>query len=438
MGTADVIIVGTGAAGLFHALKLPPELNILIITKDEAENSDSFLAQGGMCVMRGEEDYDKYFEDTMHAGHYENNKDAVDVMIRTSPHIVDELVDYGVDFRRNPDGSFAYTREGAHSEYRILFHDDLTGREITSKLLERAMERDNITVMEYTTMVDILCDETENRVGGVVVRNSDGTYEVIRSRCVVLATGGMGGLFRFSTNFPHITGDALAIALRHGIEVEHIDYIQIHPTSLYSERPGRRFLISESVRGEGALLYNAAGERFVNELLPRDVVARKILEQMHKDGRPYVELDIRHLGKDGIRRRFPNIYKRCLEEGYDMATQRIPVTPAQHYFMGGIKVDLDSKTTMDGLYAVGETSCNGVHGRNRLASNSLLESLVFAERAADHIREHIPASIPFGDRTFEVKPEQYEHIEDVYRKTVLEEIKRKDKEFYEEWFESES
>ena len=433
METADILVVGTGAAGLFNALQLPQSMDVLIVTKQQADHSDSFLAQGGMCVLLDEDDYDSYFEDTMKAGHYENNKASVDVMIRSSQHIAQELVDYGVDFQRDEDGCFVFTREGAHSENRILFHEDLTGREITGKLLERARERKNIRIEEHTTLVDLLCDEKKNRCYGAVVRDADGAIHAIRSRAVVLATGGLGGLFRFSTNFPHISGDALAIAMRHGIEIEHINYIQIHPTTLYTTKPGRRFLISDSVRGEGAYLLNAKGERFVNELLPRDLLAKEIGKQMKIDNRPYVELSVTHLDPNFIKKRFPNIYKQCLEEGYDMTKEPIPVTPGQHYFMGGIKVDLDSKTSMDGLYAVGETSCNGVHGRNRLASNSLLESLVFAERAADHAAVHISTEQPMPVETVAFDSADYADIDEKNRKAVLDEIKRKDEAFYEQW-----
>ena len=432
METTDILIVGTGAAGLFNALQLPEHYQILLITKEDADKADSFLAQGGMCMLLNDDDYDSYFEDTMKAGHYENNKQSVDIMIRSSQKIAQELVDYGVDFERDAEGNFVFTREGAHSENRILFHEDLTGQEITSKLLARARERSNITIREHTTLVDILCDENNVCHGGVV-READGTLHAIRSRAVVLATGGLGGLFRFSTNFRHIAGDALAIAMRHKIEVEHINYIQIHPTTLYTTKPGRSFLISESVRGEGAYLYNKDGKRFVNELLPRDVVSQEICKQMKLDGRPYVELSVTHLDPEFIKKRFPNIYSQCLAEGYDMTKEPIPVTPGQHYFMGGIKVDSDSKTSMDGLYAVGETSCNGVHGKNRLASNSLLESLVFAERAADHIAAHVSDDQPLPKDEITFNAADYADIDEKNRAAILEEIKRKDEAFYEQW-----
>ena len=314
MENADILVVGTGAAGLFNALQLPEKYKVLVITKSEADQADSFLAQGGMCMLLDDDDYDSYFEDTMKAGHYENNKESVDIMIRSSQHIAQELVDYGVDFQRDENGNFEFTREGAHSENRILFHEDLTGQEITSKLLARARERKNITIRENTTLVDIICDEKANVCKGGIIRNADGTLEEVRTQAVVLATGGIGGLFQFSTNYRHITGDALAIAMRHHIEVEHINYIQIHPTTLYTTKPGRSFLISESVRGEGAYLYNKDGERFVNELLPRDVVSQAICKQMEKDGRPYVELSVTHLDPDFVRNRFPNIYRQCLKK----------------------------------------------------------------------------------------------------------------------------
>lgn len=379
---ADVVIVGTGVGGCFSALNLSEDLSIIMITKSDLESSDSFLAQGGICVLHDDDDYDSYFEDTMRAGHYENRKESVDIMIRGSQDVIHDLIGYGVDFAKE-DGKLLYTREGAHSRPRILFHEDITGKEITSKLLAQIKTRKNIQIMEYTTMTDILI--SQGACAGIEVETSDHKKIYIHADQTIFASGGIGGRYKHSTNFPHLTGDAIDIAKKHGIRLEHLDYVQIHPTTLYSKKPGRRFLISESVRGEGALLYDKNGNRFVDELLPRDVVTKAIQEQMKKDGTDHVWLSLEKIPKEIILSHFPNIYQHCLEEGYDATKEWIPVVPAQHYFMGGIWVDSDSHTSMPNLYAVGETSCNGVHGKNRLASNSLLESLVFAKRAARKI-----------------------------------------------------
>ena len=379
---ADVVIVGTGVGGCFSALNLSEDLSIIMITKSDLESSDSFLAQGGICVLHDDDDYDSYFEDTMRAGHYENRKESVDIMIRGSQDVIHDLIGYGVDFAKE-DGKLLYTREGAHSRPRILFHEDITGKEITSKLLAQIKTRKNIQIMEYTTMSDILI--SQGACAGIEAETSDHKKIYIHADQTIFASGGIGGRYKHSTNFPHLTGDAIDISKKHGIRLEHLDYVQIHPTTLYSKKPGRRFLISESVRGEGALLYDKNGNRFIDELLPRDVVTKAIQEQMKNDGTDHVWLSLEKIPKEIILSHFPNIYLHCLEEGYDATKEWIPVVPAQHYFMGGIWVDSDSHTSMPNLYAVGETSCNGVHGKNRLASNSLLESLVFAKRAARKI-----------------------------------------------------
>ncbi|WP_138268187.1 L-aspartate oxidase [Anaerofustis stercorihominis] len=417
----DIVIVGTGAAGLFAALNLPKEKNIIIITKDEAKNSDSFLAQGGMCVLKSEDDYDNYFEDTMKAGHYENDKRSVDIMIRSSVDILKDLEKYNVDFAKEGN-NYIYTREGAHSSKRILFHEDTTGKEITSKLLLEAEKRDNITIMEHVMMVDII--SKDNVCYGIVARNEENEVFLINADYTIFACGGIGGLYDNSTNFPHITADAIAIAINRGIELKNIDYIQIHPTTLYSKKKGRRFLISESVRGEGAILLNKNMERFANELLPRDLLTKEILKQMKKDNMPYVWLSMKPIDEKVIKHHFPNIYKHCLEEGYDVTKEPIPVVPSQHYFMGGIKVDYSSKTSMEHLYAVGETSCNGVHGKNRLASNSLLESLVFAKRAAKEItdKDEKLNKIDININLDEYK--DYTSLKEKYKKEVLKEVER--------------
>lgn len=415
----DVLIAGSGCAGLYCALNLSDDTNITIITKATIEESDSFLAQGGMCMLKNDDDYDSYFEDTMKAGHYENDKTSVDIMIRSSQDVVKDLVEIGVDFEREPDGSFSFTREGAHSDKRILYHEDITGKEITGKLLAEARKRKNIEIIEHTMLVDFV-EKDHKCVGAVIKRN--GRTEVIAAKVLVLATGGVGGLYRHSTNFRQLTGDALAIALNHKLRMKDINYIQIHPTTLYSENDqDRSFLISESVRGEGAKLYDKNGNRFVNELLPRDLLTIEIRKQMEKDGTRHVWEDLRTIPEEELKAHFPNIIQKCLDSGYDVTKECIPVVPAQHYYMGGIWVDHESKTSMDRLYAVGETACNGVHGKNRLASNSLLESLVFAKRAAKQINELAIADIAY-EKLDDVSTEAYEDdrkLAEAYKEIVL-------------------
>lgn len=379
----DVVIAGVGVAGLFTAIHLPMDTKVLMICKEDMESCDSMLAQGGICVLRDADDYDAFFEDTMRAGHYENRKESVDIMIRSSRDIIDQLLDFGVRFNKNEDGSLMYTREGAHSKPRICFHDDITGKEITETLQRYVKTLPNVEIMEYTAMEDIMVEE--GKCTGLTATDREGNTLHIYAKDTVLATGGIGGLYKHSTNFPSLTGDALEVAKEHNVELEHLDYVQIHPTSLYTEREGRSFLISESARGEGAILLNSKGQRFTDELQPRDIVSKAIHAEMEKEGSKHVWLSFEYVPQDVILHHFTNIYQTCLEEGYDITKEPIPVVPAQHYFMGGIHVDADSCTTMEHLYAVGETSCNGVHGKNRLASNSLLESLVFGQRAAEKI-----------------------------------------------------
>ena len=389
----DYLIAGTGVAGLCCALNLPASARVLLLSKAAADESDSFLAQGGICMLRGEEDFAGYFEDTMRAGHYENDEAAVRLMIESSPSMIAELVSRGVRFARDGEGNFRFTREGGHSRPRILFHDDVTGKEITSCLLSAVRALPNAVIRENCELVDLIAAGGEC-FGGVVRENATGALSPVYAKAVLLATGGVGGLFENSTNFRHLTGDGVALALRHGVAVEHVNYVQIHPTTFYSEKGGRRFLISESVRGEGAQLLNGAGERFVDELLPRDVVTAAIREQMRREGSDHVMLDLRTVrgGAHTLMQHFPGIVRRCRQEGFDVFSAPIPVVPAQHYFMGGVKSDLSGRTGAPHLYAVGETCCNGVHGRNRLASNSLLEALIFARRAAADIAKGARAS----------------------------------------------
>ena len=277
----DVLIVGSGCSGLYCALQLPRDQQITIVTKRDVESSDSFLAQGGICMLKDESDYDSYFEDTLKAGHYENDRESVEIMIRSSRKVIQDLMSYGADFARDENGELMFTREGAHSDKRILFHEDVTGKEITSKLLAQVRKLPNVTIFEYTVMVDIVCKD--NVCYGAILRMPDGTIETVEAKNTVWACGGIGGLYRHSTNFRHLTGDALAIALQHDVRLKDINYVQVHPTTLYSPvEEERSFLISESVRGEGARLYDKNMNRFVDELLPRDVVTRPDEKGSHR------------------------------------------------------------------------------------------------------------------------------------------------------------
>lgn len=417
--------------------------------------------------MVDEDDYEGYYEDTMKAGHYENDPKSVEIMIRSSQDVLKDLIEVGADFAKNEDGSLDYTREGGHSAPRIVYHEDVTGREITSHLLEAVKKLDNVTIVEYTKLIDIV--EFDNVCYGGVIRKSDEMVitrggrtllkedigmndeimEVVEADYIMMATGGIGGIYRHSTNYRHLTGDSIAIAIKHNIELKDINYVQIHPTTFYSEdKEVRSFLISESVRGEGAKLYDKNMNRFVNELIPRDLLTAAIREQMDKDNTPHVWEDMRPIGDEEQKEHFPNIVAHCAKKGYDTTKECIPVVPAQHYFMGGIKVNHQSKTSMARLYAVGETACNGVHGRNRLASNSLLESMVFAKRAALDIvkdydeREMGEANDPEGNDAWEEKIKELKRrlfaqvnldayidddaITEEYRKIVRDEIAKAD------------
>jgi L-aspartate oxidase len=376
----DVLIIGSGVSGLYCALNLKKDLNILVVCKDKMNCSNTYLAQGGISVAKGEDDIPSYIEDTLKAGRYKNDLKAVKVLTSESMDNIKCLIKMGLKFDRNEDDSLNFTKEGAHSINRIVHTKDNTGESTAKILIEKVKQKDNINVYEDTYFVDII--EKENECIGAILVKEDEQINVY-AKVVVLATGGIGGLFNNSTNQRILTGDGVSVATKHNIELKDINYIQIHPTAFYEQEDNvRRFLISESLRGEGGILTNVYGERFIDELLPRDVVSDAVYKQIRETGTPYVNLDIRFLGQDNIINRFSTIYKECLKRGTDITKEYIKVSPAQHFFMGGIKVDLNSKTSMENLYAVGETSCTGIHGANRLASNSLLEGLVFSRRAA--------------------------------------------------------
>ena len=376
----DVLIIGSGVSGLYCALNLRKDLNILVVCKDKMNCSNTYLAQGGISVARGEEDIPLYIEDTLKAGKYKNDLEAVKVLTSESMDNIKSLIEMGLKFDRNEDKSLNFTKEGAHSINRIVHTKDNTGESTAKILIEKVKQKDNINVYEDTYFVDIIEKEGEC-IGAILVKEDEQIN--VYAKAVVLATGGIGGLFNNSTNQRILTGDGIAVAAKHNIKLKDMNYIQIHPTAFYEEENNqRRFLISESLRGEGGILTNVNGERFINELLPRDVVSEAVYKQIRETETPYVNLDIRFLGQDYIINRFSTIYEECLKRGTDITKEYIKVSPAQHFFMGGIKVDLNSKTSMENLYAVGETSCTGIHGANRLASNSLLEGLVFSRRAA--------------------------------------------------------
>ena len=376
----DVLIIGSGVSGLYCALNLRKDLNILVVCKDKMNCSNTYLAQGGISVARGEDDIPLYIEDTLKAGKYKNDLEAVKVLTSESMDNIKSLIEMGLKFDRNEDKSLNFTKEGAHSINRIVHTKDNTGESTAKILIEKVKQKDNINVYEDTYFVDIIEKESEC-IGAILVKEDEQIN--VYAKAVVLATGGIGGLFNNSTNQRILTGDGIAVAAKHNIKLKDMNYIQIHPTAFYEEENNqRRFLISESLRGEGGILTNVKGERFINELLPRDVVSEAVYKQIRETETPYVNLDIRFLGQDYIINRFSTIYKECLKRGTDITKEYIKVSPAQHFFMGGIKVDLNSKTSMENLYAVGETSCTGIHGANRLASNSLLEGLVFSRRAA--------------------------------------------------------
>ena len=432
----DVVVVGSGVAGLFAALCLPSNKDILLITKEKLKECDSYLAQGGVCVLKDINDFNCYYEDTMKAGHYENNPESVKIMIEASTDVIGTLVKLGVNFDTDKEGDFDYTREGAHRRNRILHHKDETGKEITATLLSIAKKRNNITLVTQTTMIDFI--EENNICQGIVCEDEFGEMGAILARDIILATGGIGGLFVNSTNFPHITGDSFALALKHGVELQDMNYIQIHPTTLYSKKKGRRFLISESVRGEGAILLNENGERFTDELQPRDIVTNAIVDEMAKFGTDHVYITLPNMSSEEAKERFPNIFDACMDEGYDITKDKVPVTPAQHYMMGGVKADINGKTTMEHLYAVGETACNGVHGKNRLASNSLLESLVFAKRAAELIAEdNNEKELKIPELDLKVYPPR-DIREKEFKALIMNEIKRKDENFYDKWCNNEN
>ncbi|MEG2291153.1 MAG: L-aspartate oxidase [Clostridium sp.] len=384
----DVLIIGTGISGLFTALNLEDNINIILVTKDKLRDCNSYLAQGGISTTLNESDIPIFINDTLVAGNYKNNPLAVDILAKNSSNVLDKLISFGICFDKK-NNTYDYTREGGHSCSRIMHVKDETGKAVIECLLNEVSKRKNITILENTKLLDII--ENKKCIGGTFNKNSQELY--IYSKFTVMATGGIGGLFNSSTNVESLTGDGLSIALNHDIKLKDMDYLQLHPTVLYEpEKKGRRLLLSESLRGEGGILVNIKGNHFVDSLKPRHIVSSAILNEISKTPTtPFVYLDMTSLSKNYLINRFPFLYNECLKRGYAMDKNLIPVSPAHHYCMGGILVDVDSRTSLDCLYAIGEVSCTGIHGANRLASNSLLEALVFGNNCAIDINKKIPS-----------------------------------------------
>lgn len=401
----DFLVIGSGAAGLSFALKAAEHGHVTIVTKGEMVECNTNYAQGGICSVTYEPDtFEKHIKDTMVCGAGICDEAAVEQVVRRAPELIADLIAWGTRFDRTPDGRFELNREGGHSEHRILHHKDLTGAEIERALIESVRKHPNITVLEHHFAIDLL---TQHHLGEFVTRHTrglacfgayvldmdSGRIETMLSRFTVVATGGCGNIYGTTTNPIVATGDGIAMCHRAKAMISNMEFIQFHPTSLYN--PGERpsFLITEAMRGFGAILRLPNGKEFMDKyhpmgsLAPRDVVARAIDREMKRSGEEFVYLDVTHKEADSIRSHFPNIYEKCLSLGIDITKDYIPVTPAAHYCCGGVKVDLNGQTSIKRLYALGECSCTGLHGANRLASNSLIEAVVYADQAAKHAIE---------------------------------------------------
>lgn len=419
--TADFLVIGSGIAGLSFALKAAKHGKVLIVTKSNEDESNTKYAQGGVAVVvdKKEDSFEKHIEDTLIAGDGLCDKETVEIVVEEGPERIREIIEYGTNFDKTNEGMYDLAKEGGHSEFRVLHYKDITGWEIERSLLDQVHQNPNITILTHYFAVDLI---TQHHLGkfvdksseditcyGVYVLNTlNGHVEKILSKVTVMASGGAGHIYSITTNPTIATGDGVAMVYRAKGKVRNMEFIQFHPTALYNPGEYPSFLISEAVRGFGGILKRTNGQEFMQEyderksLAPRDIVARAIDAEIKKSGEDYVYLDIRHRSKQDILAHFPNIYAKCLDIGIDMTKDMIPVAPACHYMCGGIMVDHIGRSSLLNLYACGECSSTGLHGANRLASNSLLEALVFADRiyndAAEKFNNNIiPADIPDWD-----------------------------------------
>jgi L-aspartate oxidase len=398
----DFLVIGSGIAGLTYALKVAdacPDRTVTIITKTTEDETNTKYAQGGVAVVNDLENdsFEKHIEDTLVAGDGLCNPAVVEIVVKEGPERVQEIIDWGAEFDRDPNGDYARGKEGGHSVFRVLHHKDVTGREIERALLAAVHSKKNIVILNHCFVVDLI---TQHHLGYLVTKSTPdiecygvyvlnlktGEIEKIISRITLLATGGNGGVYRTTTNPRIATGDGVAMAYRAKGRIENMEFIQFHPTALFEVGVGGAFLITEAVRGDGGILRNRKGEAFMEryderkDLAPRDIVARAIDSEMKRTGTEHVWLDCRHMDMDKFLHHFPNIYEKCRSIGIDVAKDMIPVAPAAHYSCGGIKTDEWGQTSIGNLFACGECASTGLHGANRLASNSLLEAMVFAHR----------------------------------------------------------